>query len=216
METMDECSKESNGKIMDHTFEEFVEIVRAFHGFEAPGVLIGGFMVDCASRQLPEGRMIDAICETSKCLPDAIQLLTPCTLGNGWLITVNVGRFALTLYDKETMEGVRIFIDPAKLEEWQEIKSWFFRLKTKQEQDFKRLLDEIREAGAGICSTQSVKVAPRMRGKKHRGRFAICPQCKESYPLDDGAVCLACQGEEMYVSAGSGLEPADEAKGERP
>jgi formylmethanofuran dehydrogenase subunit E len=199
METMDGRSKESTVKIMDHTFEEFVEIVRAFHGFEAPGVLIGGFMVDYASRQLPEGLMLDAICETPKCLPDAIQLLTPCTLGNGWLTTVKVGRFALTLYDKETGEGVRVFIDPAKLEDWQEIKAWFFKFKTKAEQDFKRLLHEIKAAGASICGIQNVRVAPRLREKKDHRRFAICPQCMESYPLDDGAVCLACQGEEMYV-----------------
>ena len=114
MEATDSGSKESTVKIMDHTFEEFVEMVRAFHGFEAPGVLIGGFMVDYASRHLSEGRLLDALCETPKCLPDAIQLLTPCTLGNGWLTTVKVGRFALTLYDKETGEGVRVFIDPAK------------------------------------------------------------------------------------------------------
>ena len=186
-------------KIMDYTFEEFIERVRSFHGFEAPGVLIGGFMVEHARRFLPPDAVFDALCETSKCLPDAVQLLTPCTLGNGWLVTVNVGRFALTLYDKETGEGVRVFIDPARLEQWQEIKAWFFKLKTKKEQDFGRLLDEIRAAGARICGVRNVKVVPRLREKKHRDRFAICPQCMESYPKDDGAVCLACQGEELYA-----------------
>ena len=40
--------------ICSYTFEEYVERVRAFHGFAAPGVLIGGFMVDAACRSLPE------------------------------------------------------------------------------------------------------------------------------------------------------------------
>jgi len=198
-------------KIMDQTFEEFVERVRSFHGFEAPGVLIGGFMVDYARRFYPEGTLFDALCETSKCLPDAIQLLTPCTLGNGWLTTVDVGRFALTLYDKETGEGVRVFVDPTRLEEWQEIKAWFFGLKTKKEQDFGRLLDEIRTAGAGICGVRNVNVVPRLREKKHRNGFAICPQCKESYPVEDGEACLACRGEEMYAPPGKGLSGTDPA-----
>ena len=41
--------------IRNYTFEEFVERVKEFHGYEAPGVIIGGFMVDLAYRHLPEG-----------------------------------------------------------------------------------------------------------------------------------------------------------------
>ncbi|MBW2217489.1 MAG: formylmethanofuran dehydrogenase subunit E family protein, partial [Deltaproteobacteria bacterium] len=82
-----------------YTFDEFVPIVENFHGFAAPGVLIGGFMVDLALRNLPEGEFFDAVCETPKCLPDAIQLLTPGTIGNGWLKVVNFGRYALSLYE---------------------------------------------------------------------------------------------------------------------
>jgi formylmethanofuran dehydrogenase subunit E len=198
VETKDRRSQESTVKIKDYTFEEFVEVVRSFHGFEAVGILIGGFMVDEACRLLPQGRIFDALCETPKCLPDAIQLLTPCTIGNGWLTVVNVGRYALTLYDKETGDGVRVFLDPAKLEQFPEIKAWFFKLKPKKEQDLARLLYEAKTAGASICGTQRVKVPHRLRDKKRRGEFVICPQCKESYPLADGLVCLACNGEEMY------------------
>ncbi len=133
-------------KIGSYSFEEFVERVRSFHGFEAAGVLIGGFMVDLACRHFSKGQIFDALCETPKCLPDAVQLLTPCTFGNGWVTVVNVGRFAVTLYDKQTGEGVRVFIDPVRLEAWPEIKGWFFKLKTKKEQDLRVLLDEIRRA----------------------------------------------------------------------
>ncbi len=118
--------------IRNYTFEEFVERVKEFHGYEAPGVIIGGFMVDLAYRHLPKEGLFDALCETPKCLPDAIQLLTPCTVGNGWLTVVNVGRFALTLYNKESGEGVRVFVDTEKLEVWPELKTWFFKLKTEE------------------------------------------------------------------------------------
>ena len=176
-----------------------MEKVRAFHGFNAPGLAIGGFMVDLAYRHLPKEGLFDALCETPKCLPDAIQLLTPCTVGNSWLTVINLGRYALTMYDKTTGEGIRVSLDPAKIEAWPEIKTWFFKLKPKREQDDELLLSEIREAGTAICKVQRVLVVPRIAKKQHRTGFAICPQCKESYPFADGPVCLGCQHESLYV-----------------
>ena len=185
--------------IRSHTFEEYVKRVRAFHSYAAPGVIIGGFMIDLAYRNLPEEGFFDVLCETPKCLPDAVQLLTPCTVGNGWLTVVNVGRYALTFYDKKTGEGVRVFVDATKVGTWPEIKDWYFKLKTKEEQDEQLLMEQIKEAGARICSIQHVKVADRLVKKKHRGGFAICPQCNEAYPIADGALCLACQGEALHT-----------------
>jgi formylmethanofuran dehydrogenase subunit E len=187
------CKPQVPVTIRGHSFTEYVERVRAFHGYAAPGVVVGGFMVDLAYRHLPFGGVFDVLCETPKCLPDAVQLLTPCTTGNGWLTVVNQGRYAITLYNKSTGEGVRVAIDPMKLEEWQEIKSWFFKLKPKEGQDEALLMAQIEEAGARICKVQHVKVAQKLLGKKHRAGFAVCPQCKEAYPLADGPVCQGCR-----------------------
>ena len=56
-------------KIRSYSFEEFVERVRAFHGFAAPGVLIGGFMVDLAYRHLPQkGSLMQSLKLPSACL----------------------------------------------------------------------------------------------------------------------------------------------------
>jgi formylmethanofuran dehydrogenase subunit E len=195
---MKNTKKEPSEKILSYTFEEFVDRVKSFHGFEAIGVIVGGFMVDLAYRYLSTKGLFDAVCETPKCLPDAVQLLTPCTIGNGWLTVVDVGRFALTLYDKETGVGVRVFVDPVKLEAWPELKAWFLKLKTKKEQDSDRMLDEVRRVGAGICGVEHVKVVDRIRQKRHRDGFAICLVCKEAYPATDGPRCLACQGERLY------------------
>ena len=184
--------KKEGVMIKSYTFQELVDLVASFHGYAAPGVIIGGFMVDFAYRHLPEEGLFDALCETPKCLPDAIQLLTPCTLGNGWLTVVNTGRFALTLYDKETGNGVRAFVDPVRLNGWSEIRTWFFKLKTKKEQNSTLLIAEIREAGADICDFQAVKVADRFLSKTHRKGFTVCPSCGEAYPVDDGPICLGC------------------------
>ena len=185
-------------RILSYSYDEYIKIVRRFHGYEAPGVIIGGFMVDTAIRNLPEGILYDAVSETRACLPDAIQLLTPCTIGNGWLKIIHNGRFALTLYDKESFEGVRVFLDAEKVEEWQAIKAWYFKLKTKKKQDREEIAREIKEAGDSILSVQYVRIHPQLTEKKHKGNIAVCPLCREAYPVDDGKTCLACQGNTLY------------------
>lgn len=89
---------------------------------------MGGFMVDIALSMMPEGVLFEAVSKTRNCLPDAIQLLTPCTIGNGWMRILHLGRYALSLYDKKSGEGVRVFVDPVAVGECPEVKAWFFRL----------------------------------------------------------------------------------------
>jgi formylmethanofuran dehydrogenase subunit E len=185
--------------ILEHTFEEYREIAKTFHGAAAPGVLIGGFMVDTAIGNLPDGIIYDAICETRSCLPDAIQILTPCTVGNGWLKIVHLGLFALTLYDKSTYDGVRVFLDAEKVEPWQEIKAWYFKLKSSKEQNRESIIREIGEAGTSILSISRVKIQPEAVEKRHKGKIVVCSQCREAYPSDDGVVCLSCQGNAPYA-----------------
>jgi len=133
--------------------ENYLHLVQSFHGYMAPGVIIGGFMVNLAKRNLPEETLLNAICETPVCLPDAIQLLTPCTTGNGRLKILNLGRFALSLYDKNKGDGYRVSLDSTKVDQWSEIKSWFFKLKSKIEQDkdsFLRRSKKLRIRCAGL------------------------------------------------------------------
>ena len=80
-------------------------------------------MVDLAMEQIPKSVLFDTICETSSCLPDSVQLLTPCTVGNGWLRIINLGRYAISLYDKYKGKGVRIYLDPKKLQGLDEIQA---------------------------------------------------------------------------------------------
>lgn len=181
-------------------FENYLRVARSFHGYSAPGVIIGGFMVNLAKRNLPEGTLFNAICETPVCLPDAIQLLTPCTVGNGWVKIINLGRFALSLYDNDQGNGFRVFLDPAKLKKWPEIKSWFFKLKPKPEQNIELLMTQIKEAGKTLCAIHAIRVRPELLKKEKRGEIVICPCCQEAYPAKDGEVCRGCQGESPYAT----------------
>jgi formylmethanofuran dehydrogenase subunit E len=186
-------------KICAYSFHEYLRMVESFHGCKSPGLVLGGIMVDYAMSEVPKTILFDAICETSACLPDAIQLLTPCTLGNGWLKVINLGRYALSLYEKYEGIGVRIFVDPAKLGGRSEIRNWFYKLKSKSEQNQEQLLDEIKQAGRSVLGIRPVLVKPQHLGKISRGAITDCTMCGEPYPERDGPVCRACAGESPYM-----------------
>ena len=194
--------------IGEYSFEEFQDAVESFHGYKAPGVIIGGIMTDFAMRQLPPHTLFDAICETTHCLPDAVQLLTPCTTGNGWLRVFDFGRYALSLFDKYEGKGIRIFIDSVKIQAFSEINAWFFKLKPKKEQDSRLLMMQIQEAGTAICSMESVTVQPQFLKKKHKNPVIVCPLCHEAYPESHGRICRACQGQTPYGIAPEQRVPA--------
>ena len=179
--------------------EDYLHRVKSFHGHVAPGVVIGGFMVHLARTKIPEGVLFDAISETPACVPDAVQMLTPCTIGNGWLKIINLGRFALSLYDKHHGNGIRVFLDTGKLGKWPEIKAWFFKLKSKKEQSHEDILSQIKKAGVEICGVCPVQIKPEFLKKRDKGKIAVCPSCAEAYPLRDGNICLACQGSSPYL-----------------
>ncbi len=188
-----------------YEFNEFMEVVRSFHGSPAPGIIIGGIMVDMARDALPPETIFDAVVETPKCLPDAVQLLTPCTVGNGWLKIVNLGRYALTLYDKYTGEGIRVFIDPRKLANWDEIQGWILKLKPKKDQDFDRLISQIKTAGREFLTARPIQVNLEQLTRKRMSDINVCPICNEPYPSDDGAACRGCHGDSPYVVEGGDL-----------
>jgi formylmethanofuran dehydrogenase subunit E len=185
-----------------YSLNEYNRLIESFHGSVAPGLLIGGIMVDAALERMDKEELYDAICETPSCLPDAIQLLTPCTIGNGWLHVINLGRFALTLYEKHSGKGVRVFLDTVKTDQWPEVRDWYFKLKPKVKQDRQALNNQILEAGVDLFGFQYVKVLPLFLTKRSKGEIAVCPACGEAYPSDHGTVCRGCGDQSPYIGAG--------------
>ncbi|MGA9538924.1 MAG: formylmethanofuran dehydrogenase subunit E family protein, partial [Desulfobacterales bacterium] len=84
---------------------ECLRMIEKFHGWQAPGLVLGLFMVDLAQELIGIDTEADAIVETRHCLPDAIQLFTPCTVGNGWMKILDWDKFALSLYDRRERNG---------------------------------------------------------------------------------------------------------------
>jgi len=183
--------------ICGKTYEEFYNAIERFHGWKAPGVVIGGFMVDLAQSHLPPDVEADAIVETVHCLPDAVQLFTPCTYGNGWMKVIDWDKFALTLYDKKTLEGVRVWLDIEKSRRFPDIYNWYMRLAPKGDLPLDLLLKSIEEAGRDMLSYAFVRVV-QYHGKLKKGKIEVCAQCGEAYPTRQGECCLTCQGKGYY------------------
>lgn len=192
-----------------HTFDEFIDMATLFHNYPAPGLLIGGYMVEEARKHMPEGTLYEAISETTWCLPDAIQMLTPCTIGNGWMNVLNLGRYAMSLYDKHTGEGVRVWLDITKIPQDSEILVWLMKEKPKQEQDSDRLRKEIGCYGADILSCTPITIPKPKLIKRSKGSIIPCSSCGEPYPSAHGAVCRACQGESPYAGCATLTTPED-------
>lgn len=209
----------NDSSIGPYTFEAFLDVAAAFHGNPAPGLIIGGFMVDAARAFLPEGTLFDAVVETKKCLPDAVQILTPPSYGNGWMRVLNLGRYALTLYDKHTGAGYRAWLDPEHMRAWPEIHAWYLKTKPKKEQDRAKLFAEIKAGGRTLCKVAPVVVRPDFMAKPHMGAIGVCPVCGEGYPRADGAICRGCAGEAPYRRDGEAPRlramPVGEAAGRR-
>lgn len=181
------------------------EILRLaeFHTYPAPGVLIGAFMVDYAMELLgvKKGRKLYGVCETPKCLPDALQVLAHITVGNNRLRIVPIGKFAITMNlpcDGPTADAVRVYVDKEKLKLFPTIDIWYANSPAFDRKTMKgRLFDEIFNAGRKILSTENVRVNVK---PKKKWKSVTCPACGESVPdyLIEGDRCGACGSMKYY------------------
>lgn len=187
-------------KIGKYETDEYLEIIKSFHGSTAPGMIAGGFMVDLGLKNLPEGEFFDVICETGHCLVDAVQLLTPCTIGNGWLKEVFTSRFAIIFYNKYNGDGIRVYVDTEKLGRWKDIKTWYLKEIPKHEQDSEKIISQLIEAGSEYMAVMKVKVKDEYLTKKKKisEPVAVCPSCREVYYKKFGDKCPACSGNRPY------------------
>jgi formylmethanofuran dehydrogenase subunit E len=168
-----------------------------FHTFAAPGLLLGVFMVDYALELLgaSPGEKLYGACETTKCAPDPLQVITHCTTGNHRLQVVPIGRFAITMNrpaEGPYADGVRIYLDRGKVSCFPLLDAWFANDPSfDQFRMYKPLVDEILLAGRAPFSYQRVRVRVSPREKWHS---VICPECGEPVPdnLLESGHCKGC------------------------
>lgn len=196
---MDDCGIDGRMK------EDIMKCVR-FHSFPAAGLLIGAFMVGLGMEKLAPkpGERLYAVSETRKCAPDALQVLCGCTIGNGQLRVIDIGRFAIAINhqsDREYAEGVRVYVDREKVGRYKVLNLWYtndpsFHIRP----DTDALLKDILMAGRDILSYEPIKVKV---VKKQKWGSATCAECGEMVPestLVEGK-CRGCGSLSYYIKA---------------
>lgn len=191
-------SKGSPPELIEH-FQRCIE----FHTFAAPGLLVGVYMVDYALELLnpPPGEKVYAVCETTKCLPDPLQVIAHCTTGNHRLRVIPIGKFAITMNgpaEAPYVNGFRVFIDGDKIGQYPTFALWYtkdplFDPRTRGA----ALIDEIMDSGRDMLSYERVRVKV---PQKWPWKSAICSICGEMVPnnlLVDGA-CADCRSQSYY------------------
>jgi formylmethanofuran dehydrogenase subunit E len=194
---------DESSQIFGKSLTEFFDDITRFHGHMAPGLVLGGVMVDWAQELIRAefGPQVeaDAIVETVHCLPDAVQIFTPCTVGNGWLRVLDWDKYALTLYHKKALAGHRVWLDLQKAQGFPNLYNWYMHRVSKQDLPLPDLLDTIVTARRSALSHQMVEVT-HFYGPRKKAGIDVCPGCGEAYPVSQGTACLSCQGNGYYCS----------------
>ncbi len=203
-EEMPDALKASMGRggVRPQLQKEILQLAE-FHTYPAPGVLIGAFMVDYAMELLgvTKGQKLYGVCETPKCLPDALQVLAHITIGNNRLNIVPIGIFAITMNlpsEDATADAVRVYVDLEKLKKYPTVDVWYANSPAFDKKSMKgQLFDEIFRAGRNILSSERVRVTVK---KKKKWSSVTCPCCGGTVPdyLLEGDHCGACGSMKYY------------------
>ena len=172
-------------------------------------MVLGTFIVDWAQELIGSDVEADAIVETKKCLPDAVQIFTPCTYGNGWMKVLNWNKFAVTLYDKHNFNGFRVALDLEKTKAYPDLYNWFMRLVPKKELPAEIVNAAIIKAGRNVLSFCKLKVNSEYE-REEKKETVICLVCKEASTTAQRGVCLACRGEGYYMKQSKISSPKKE------
>lgn len=103
-------------------FSKEFEKARSFHGHTCPGIVLGTRIAIAGNRRLgidDASKTHDLIVyvEIDRCLADAIQAITLCSLGKRSLKHVDYGKFAATFVDTSKNRAVRICVKE-KARDW--------------------------------------------------------------------------------------------------
>ena len=98
---------------MDQNYDILLEKAKAFHGDVCAGIVLGTRMTLSGMKALgldPLVRHRDLIVfvEIDRCMTDAVQAITSCSLGHRTLKFFNYGKFAATFYDMNKNKAVRV------------------------------------------------------------------------------------------------------------
>ena len=179
-------------------FLEQLEKAEAFHGHLCGGITIGTklamYGLELMGMELnTKNKNLIVFLEIDRCMSDAIQSVTGCTMGKRSLKQMYYGKFAVTFYDMETEKALRISdADANKKEKPKETKEEMIERFTKTPPEDLFKVEKVK-----------IELAPaQMPGKPHTSTF--CSMCGEK--VTDGMhnkiggkpVCRSCSEGSYY------------------
>jgi formylmethanofuran dehydrogenase subunit E len=192
--------------------EELLEEIRHFRRAIEPGIAYGIKMILAAKETLKVKDLkkinLFVVVETTHCLPDAIQFLSGCTIGNRRLIVRDHGKMAATFIARDTDKAIRITISPTFQKRDAQRSREFMQLKRKRkfaEIESRRIQEalEILEApNDEMLRIQEVEITEPFSTIFIPTAIVICEKCGESVRegkirIKNGKkICSECAGVE--------------------
>ncbi len=182
-----------------------VDLATVLHGHLAPGIALGLRMSEVALLRLNTkkgDKYLIGVSETARCLADAMQAATGCTLGHGNACVEDYGKLALTIGDTRTRKGVRVALreDGSRLSPL--MNKWMMRLGKLSHAEEDELGAQLLEMDEKYFLVQDVEIYRDQNFE--RSPITRCSRCGESIPessavmKNGGVYCRACMGDAYY------------------
>jgi len=118
------------------------------HGEICPGVIMGTRMSIAAMKEfgmnpLKPNENLRATVEVDRCMPDAIQAITGCTVGRRTLKCLDYGKFVATFMDIESGRTLRISARDDKVKSIPGLWTWFENVaELSKEKNMEKIMEE--------------------------------------------------------------------------
>lgn len=192
--------------------ETVLKEIGHFRRILGPGVAYGVKMTQAAKEHLKIKDLRKAnlfvIVETDHCLPDTIQFLCGCTIGNRRLIVKNYGKMAATFIDRDARRAIRVTVSPAFQERDIQHSRELIKLKEKrrfEEIESRRMRDTLEISKIPteeLLRIQEVEITEPLPPIFMPTGIVSCEKCGEStregkVQIRDGKkLCFVCAGVE--------------------
>lgn len=185
--------------------KKIIKLAIELHGHLAPGIALGLRMSELALSRLNTkkgDKHLIGISETARCLADAMQAATGCTLGHGSAFVEDYGKLALTLRDVRTKKGVRVALKENANSYSSLMNKWMMRLGKLTHEEEEELGIQLLSMDEKYLLIQDVEINKIQNFEK--SDIVRCTICGEYIPQSLAAIknnkvsCKACSGNSYY------------------